>query len=340
MKILEEDALSFDDVLLVPQYSEVVSRKAVDLSMNIGGGYILTLPIISSPMDTITEGNMAYSMNYAGGLGIIHRYNSIEEQVAEVEKAAKGFGPIGAAIGATGDFYERAQAVYVAGANLICIDVAHGFTKLVKESVERIRSDFPIHLMVGNVATGDGFEMFHYLGVDSVRVGIGGGSCCSTRKVSGHGIPTLHSIIDVKHRKDFLGSNIGIIADGGIRNTGDMVKAFAAGADAVMIGSMLSGTDETPGEVVDGYKSFRGMASEDAQVEWRGNYSVIEGVSTWVKCKGPVKNILSEIRNGLGSGCSYTGVNRLIDLCENAMFIKQSIHGVKESNPHILETNG
>ena len=331
---------SFDDVLLIPKYSTIESRKQVDVGNNLDSFLKLNLPVISSPMDTVTESSMASAMSLAGGLGIIHRYNSIEEQ-AELVRNARFMGSktTGAAVGAQGDYKERAVALYEAGASVICLDVAHGHHSLVKNALSGIRSQLgnKVHIMAGNVATLEAFDALASWGADSIRVGIGGGSICSTRMVSGHGVPTFQSILDCSRTT----YDTKIIADGGIKTTGDMVKALAAGADFVMVGSMLSGTKETPGETFVGkeqkrYKVYRGMASSAAQKSWRGKSSTPEGVSTTVPYRGSVKGILEDITGGIRSGLSYSGARSLAELRNKVSFIRQTNASQLESNTHIL----
>jgi IMP dehydrogenase len=186
--------------------------------------------------------------------------------------------------------------------------------------------------MVGNVSTPRGFFDLENAGADSVRVGIGGGSMCTTRIVTGHGLPTLQSIIDINEQRK--SKKCAVIADGGIRNSGDMVKAFAAGADFVMVGSMLAGTKESPGEIVNGRKMFRGMASKSAQEDTRGYISVIEGAETTIPYKGSVRTILKDIIGGLRSGCSYSGVRNLGDLNLFSEMRRVSVNSVLENRPH------
>ncbi len=242
-----KDAICFDDVLLEPQYSDITSRSEIDLSSNLGS-LLLHLPIVSSPMDTVTEADMAAAMAAAGGLGIVHRYNSISEQSKIIQKVhILGVKNVGAAVGVTGDYLDRAKRAFMAGANVICVDIAHGHHSLMKNALKNLRSLFDktdMHLMAGNVATLGAFNDLADWGADSIRVGVGGGSICSTRIKTGHGVPTLQSILDCAQsdRDAFL------IADGGIKSSGDIVKCIAAGADFVMLGSLLSGTEETPGE--------------------------------------------------------------------------------------------
>jgi len=338
-----KQAYSFDDVLLVPKYSNIKSRAQINISNNLDSFLRLELPVISSPMDTVTEGAMATAMAEFGGLGIIHRYNSIEKQTAMVKEcAAGGSASIAAAIGATGDYEERACALYDAGARILCIDVAHGHHSLVKNALSVLRGVLgnKVHVMAGNVATLEGFDTLADWGADSIRVGIGGGSICSTRLVTGHGIPTFQSILECAKTSH----DVKIIADGGIRTTGDMVKAFAAGADFVMVGSLLAGTKETPGEVFFGsknkkYKVYRGMASANAQNAWRGKTSTPEGISTTIPFRGGVKKILQSVAGGLRSGLSYSGVSSIPELQIRHEFILQSSAGQAESATHILRGN-
>jgi len=332
---------SFDDVLLEPKFSDIESRFSVEIGNDLDENNHLELPVISSPMDTITEGDMARALSAAGGLGIVHRYNTVQEQASIVTDAFRSYGDvkIAAAIGVTGDYEERACALYDSGAKIICIDVAHGHHSLVKNALSTIRKIMgdEVHLMAGNVATLEGFDALASWGADSIRVGIGGGSICSTRMVTGHGVPTFQSILDCAQTT----YDVKIIADGGIKTTGDMVKAFAAGADFVILGSMLAGTRETPGEVFLGkagkkYKVYRGMASAAAQNAWRGKSSIPEGVSTTVPFRGGVKSLLQDIAGGIRSGLSYSGARSLAEFRSKASFVLQTGSGQIESNTHIL----
>ena len=332
--------LSIDDV---PSYSDIKSRGEVDLSVDMGGNLNLSLPIVASPMDSVSEDEMALAMADAGGISIIHRYNTIERQVELIKRVIAEHYPInvGAAVGVTGDYLERAYAIRAAGVNTICVDIAHGHHTLMKEALDTLRNKFnnSLHIMAGNVATLEGFNDLADWGADSIRVGIGGGSICSTRLQTGHGVPTLQSVMDcAKSDRDAR-----LIADGGIKTSGDVVKALAAGADAVMLGSMLAGTDETPGGVFvdkygDGldYKVYRGMASRNAQMDWRGKSSSPEGISTTVRYKGPVLDVLQDLTGGIKSGFSYSGARTLSELHAKAEFIRQTLAGQSESNTHIL----
>jgi IMP dehydrogenase len=332
-----KETLSFDDVLLVPQYSNIMSRTEVDISNKLDGENIFTLPVISSPMDTITGTSMATSMASHGGLGIVHRYNSIEEQVLILSNVE---GPKAAAIGMTGDYVERSRSlVDEGGAKILCVDVAHGHHVMMERCLKTLKDNFgdTVHIMAGNVATLDAFDALASWGADSVRVGIGGGSICSTRLVSGHGVPTFQSVLECARTEH----DAKIIADGGIKTVGDMVKAYAAGADFVMVGSMLAGTKETPGQTFENsegkkYKVYRGMASSEAQTTWRGKSSTPEGVSTTVPYKGKVSNILNNITGGIKSGFSYSGAKTFKEFQSKASFIRQTNAGQKESFTHIL----
>lgn len=342
-------ALCFDDILLVPQRSAVSSRHDVNTNMIIGSGsrsIHLDLPVIAAPMDTVCDLDMCIAIAGAGGLGILHRYMSYEDQIKKTKFLSDAKFSFGVAIASNNGFLDQAQALYYAGARLLLVDTANGHGKYAIDAVKALRDKFDdVHIMAGNVATADGFSRLAAAGADSVRVGIGGGSACTTRIVSGHGVPTLASIMDCdKWLNEFGSSGIdtcSIVADGGIRNSGDMVKAFAAGAHAVMVGSMLAGTDESPGNVFinehgQHVKSFRGMASREAQKDATGNVSVAEGISTTLPYKGHVKNILDEIRGGLGSGCSYSGVFNLFELSSFAKYINVTQASLSESKPHAL----
>ena len=340
------DAISYDDVLLTPAYSDIKSRSEVSIQSDLGNGLILDLPILASPMDTISESAMAAAIGCLGGAAVIHRYNTVEMQARQVElskSVAKSTNKadinVGVAVGISGDYLERSKACMNAGATFICVDVAHGHHIMMKDALAELRSVFgdSVHIMAGNVATLEGINDLSDWGADSVRCNIGGGSICSTRIQTGHGMPGLQTIFDCAQTD----RNVTIIADGGIRNSGDMVKAMAAGADVVMCGSLLSGTDESPGKIFeesDGtrWKSYRGMASKEAQVSWRGKYSSFEGVSTRVPYRGSVRNIIEDIEKGIRSGLSYSGARSISELQSVANFVKQTPAGLGESRTHIM----
>ena len=337
-------ALTYDDVLLTPQYSDIESRIQVDIQSELDNNILLHLPIISSPMDTVTEDAMALEMFRAGGLGIVHRYNTIREQLDIVDKIlqAEKSAHVGAAIGMVGDFKERALALRSGGVAILCVDVAHGYHSLMERCLKTLKDLFGswVHIIAGSVATVEGFSKLSEWGADSIRVGIGGGSICSTRLVTGHGVPTLQSIIDCAKSS----TDTKIIADGGLRTSGDIVKAFAAGADFVMLGSMLAGTREAPGEIFSSdtgkkYKVYRGMASKDAQRKRSKKISTPEGISTTIPYKGNVAAILQDLEGGIRSGFSYSGARNLQEFRAKSVFVKQTSAGQAEGTTHILRRN-
>ncbi len=465
------EGLSFDDVLLVPKRSPIDSRKDVDLKSEIAEGVILNLPIISSPMDTVTEAEMAIALARKGGLGIIHRFCSIEDQVKQVmkvkraenylvenpvcispettlkeikEKAneyhfqtflvvdeekrllgliskrdyfleddeskkakelmtpfeklivsyekidfeaakeifkkykiekipiidkdrkvlglitfkdfnlslnkkatrdSKGRLLVGGAIGIRGDYLERAEELVKAGVDVLCIDVAHGHLEKTLKAVKEVKAKFPeIPLIAGNVATEEGAKDLKEAGADIIKVGIGPGSACTTRIVAGVGIPQITAIMMARKGA----GEVPIIADGGCRNSGDIVKALAAGANAVMLGSLLAGTDEAPGKIFyyqgKRVKAFRGMASSAAyhskleKTKEPADYQpASEGVDYgFVDYKGSVNEILDHLEKGIRSGFSYCGAKNLRELWEKAEFVKITENGLRESYPHSI----
>ena len=332
-----QKGLTYDDVLLVPQYSDIESRSEVSLTTEFGRGVELGLPIIASPMDTVSEADMAGTLGELGGISIIHRYNSIEEQAGMIASLG-GEVLVGAAVGIAGDYIDRAIACVEAGAKVICVDVAHGHHILMKKAIKKIRKAVgkKIHIMAGNVATLEGFNDLADWGADSIRCNIGGGSICTTRIQTGHGVPGLETIFQCS-KSD---RNAKIIADGGIKNSGDIVKALAAGADAVMLGSLLAGTSESPGRTfkdTDGKlrKVYRGMASAEAQKDWRGRVSSQEGVSSSVPWRGPVGNVIEGLERGIRSGLSYSGARSVKELQAKAQWLQQSNASTTESSAHI-----
>lgn len=331
-----KDSLCFDDILLIPQYSEISSRKNVDIEMH---GY--KFPIVASPMDTVCEWQMASAISNEGGIGIIHRYMNTTERLVSIHAAvdaSKNKKGVGVALSSLECLHtEFIDDAIELGCNWFCIDTANGHGEAAIRAVKHLRAYYPgINIMVGNVATAEGYAKLSEAGADAVRVGIGGGATCITRIVSGHGMPTLQSIMDAYEYK--INNNIKtlIIADGGLRTSGDIVKAFAAGADLVMLGSMLAGTEEAPGDLIEGFKELRGMASGEAQMDWKGQVSVVEGVSTKIKYKGFVNDIFEQIKGGIGSGCSYSGVSKLSELAEKSEYTVVSQASLSESKPHAI----
>ena len=347
--ISKEEVLSFDDVILVPGYSDLRTRKNINTSVDVNYNnkkLNFKIPIISSPMSTVTEAHMSNAMISNGGLGIIHRYNTIEFQT-------KLLGYVNhrdyrsAAIGVTGDYKERLSSLVENDLSIVCIDVAHGDHILVEEAIEYIRSNYPqLFIIAGNVATGEGYKRLALAGAHAVRTSIGSGSICTTRIQTGHGMPTFQAVLDCsKAKEEYIESGDDypvpyIIADGGIKNSGDIVKSLAAGADFVMLGSMLSGTRETPGKVImqDGkkIKRYNGMASKVAQKAWKGSYNSIEGVASYVPYKGTTFKVLNEIMSNVRSGMSYSGANTLDELRKFAEFRRQTNSSNIEGNAHIF----
>jgi len=335
------ESLSFDDVLLVPQYSDIASRAQVDIGSSLDDKHRFKLPVISSPMDTVTEETMAVALHSADAFGIVHRYNSINEQADIVKRIREKNStiPVDVAIGATGDYIDRAERMVHLGVKILCIDIAHGHHIAMERAIKTLKDNYGrrAHIMAGNVATLEGFNALAEWGADSIRVGIGGGSICSTRLVSGHGIPTLQSIMECARTPH----SAKIIADGGIKTSGDIVKALALGADFVMVGSLFAGTKETPGNVFTSskgkkYKVYRGMASAKAQEDWRGKASTPEGISTTVPYKGKVASILNNLSGGIRSGFSYSGARNLKELQAKSKFIRQTSAGQLESSTHAM----
>lgn len=357
--------ITFDDVLLIPAESHVLPNE-VDLSTQLAPNLKLNIPLISAGMDTVTEGGMAAAMAKMGGLGVVHKNLSIQAQADEVRLAKNtsvtaedthaavdkdGKLLVAAAVGVTSDTFERAEALFEAGADAIVIDTAHGHSAGVLRKIKEIRDHFPHNtLIAGNVATAEGTRALFEAGVDVVKVGIGPGSICTTRVVAGVGVPQLTAIYDAADVAREFGKPI--IADGGIKYSGDVVKALAAGGNAVMLGSMLSGTEEAPGDVQQGadgrlVKSYRGMGSVGAMAEQHGssdryfqggvneaNKLVPEGIEAVVSYKGTVSNVVYQILGGLRSGMGYCGAENIDKLIETAQFVRISNAGLRESHPH------
>lgn len=337
-------ALTFDDVLLVPQYSEISSRKTPVLRSKVTKNYEIDVPIVTANMDTITEGPMAMAMAKLGGLGSLHRFLTIEEQVSELQKVQafqKEHGlttPLAASIGVKEEGRIRAEKLAEAGVQIITLDIAHGDSIMMMETLKFVKDQFPnIDVIAGNVATPDAVRRLIDAGADAVKVGIGPGSMCTTRIITGHGMPQLTAIALCAEEAEKYG--VPVIADGGLKTSGDMVKAFAAGAHTVMVGSLVAGTLETPGELKGGRKQYRGMASKAAQVSWRGELPkgmAAEGVDTSVACKGSVENVINELTGGIRSGMTYLGVDTLRAMKDAAAFVEMTASGMTESRPHGL----
>ena len=468
-----KEGLTFDDVLLVPKYSDITSRTQTDLSTKLSRNISINIPFVSANMDTVTESSMAVAMARAGGIGIIHRFLTIQEQANEVlkvkrsgsvmienpysisidksiqdaqdyaedkeisgllvvdsdsklvgivterdllfanstgnirdimtkdvvtakpgvtlddakqmlhqhrieklpivddsgiikglitskditnntdypnaSKDKKGSPLVGAAVGVKGDFLERSESLLDAGADVLVVDIAHGHSENALSTVRNIKKAFPdCELIAGNIATAQGAEDLIKVGVDAVKVGVGSGSICITRVITGSGVPQLTAVMDCAKVANDHG--VPIISDGGTRTSGDATKALASGASSVMVGSMLGGTDESPGTVLTKngkrFKVYRGMASLAASLGRKSketgsssfdddlNDYVAEGVEAMVPYKGTVVDILKQLSGGVRSGLSYCGAHTIPQMQENAEFIKMSRAGFAESQPH------
>lgn len=315
------NSLDFSDVLLVPQKCIVNSRKDVNLttiiSHNSQSNILLSNPLISANMDTVTGCIMAMAMITNGSTGFMHRYKGSEEVIKDIIFMKQHFfHPIIPSVGCTkGNYWDQIIDLYFFnGADAICIDVAHGHSDKMIELLKRLRERYPdAHIIAGNIATAWAAEDLINAGATGLKVGIGPGSVCTTRLETGAGVPQLTAIIDVcriAHQ-----ANVPVIADGGMRSAGDAVKALAAGASAIMSGSFFAGTDEAPGA-----GKYRGMASHDAKKDWDGNISNIEGKTINVENKGPVKNIIEYLLDGIRSGISYSGADSIQSMWKSAEF--------------------
>jgi IMP dehydrogenase len=330
-------ALTFDDVLIVPAKSDVRSRREPDLSTRLTKNISINLPFISANMDTITEAEMAIAMHKEGAIGILHRFMTISEQVSQVQRMKEaGVNNIATSIGVNQDFKERADALVTAGTNILTIDIAHGHSVSMLETLKWVKDTYPnVQVIAGNVATPQATIDLIEAGADAIKVGIGPGSMCTTRVITGCGMPQLTAIAVCAEVARERG--VPISADGGIKSSGDIVKAFAAGAESVMLGSLLSGSIETPGPIRQGRKEYRGMASKAAQVSWRGEVPegmAPEGEGTFVSIKGHVYDVVRELAGGVRSGMSYVNATKLEDIRHNAHFVEMSSMGLYESRAH------
>ena len=345
-----KDSFTFDDVSLVPQHSSVLPSETntfIKLCDNLN----LQIPLMSSAMDTITESKMAIAISKSGGIGVVHRNLSIEKQVMEIKKVKKNNYLVGAAIGVSPKDLERAEELSKVKTDLIVIDTAHGHSQKVLNMIRKIKKKLKnCTLCVGNIATGKAAKFLADSGVDIVKVGIGPGSICTTRLVAGIGVPQLSAVIQVK--KALKNYKTKIISDGGIKFSGDIAKAIAAGADAVMIGSLFSGTIESPGKIFKHkgklFKNFRGMGSVGAmsvgsadryyQKKFKNvSKYVPEGVEGIVRFKGPVDKIIYNLVGGLKSSMGYLGAKTIQDLQKKGEFVKITKAGFYESMVHSVD---
>ena len=349
MGIIKE-ALTFDDVLILPRYSSILPSKT-DISLKLTNNIKLKVPFLSSAMDTVTESKMAIAIGQEGGIGIIHRNLTIQKQSSEVKKVKNKKLLVGAAVGTNKEDIDRAKALIDNGADLIVIDTAHGHSEKVLKTLSKlnkIRSKIPF--CVGNIATGEAAKKLYNSGADIIKVGIGPGSICTTRMVAGIGVPQISAIIDVK--KALNKKDIKIISDGGIKFSGDIAKALAAGADAIMMGSIFAGTDESPGKKFKSagkiFKEYRGMGSIGAMSAGSANRYfqknfkdkskfVPEGVEGRVEYKGKVSHIIYQLQGGLRSSMGYIGAKSLNEIKKRAKFVKITKAGFYESMVHSVE---
>lgn len=364
---------AFDDILLFPGYADF-SRSDIDLSTKLTKNITLKAPFVSAPMDTVTESELAIKLAEIGGVGILHRNLIVADQVAQVKKVKEKALLVGAAIGASSGYAERAKALVEVGVDVIVVDSAHGYTKQVVEAIKFLKQNYPkTDVIAGNIATYEGAKALIAAGADGLRVGMGPGAICTTRIISGMGVPQFTAILEtVRAGKEY---DVPVIADGGIKYSGDMVKALAAGASTVMMGGFFSGAVEAPGKIVTlradqvpsrfksslkkdqteyQFKEYRGMGSiaamsEGARIksedEFHGkNYKdrvlVAEGVESLVPVKGTLKDICEQAVGGIKSGFYYVGARTIPELWKTAKFMQITQASLTESHPHdVLITN-
>lgn len=367
------EGLTFDDILLLPNYAGF-SRSDITLTTKLSRNISLSLPLVSSPMDTVTESELAIALARLGGIGIIHRNLTVDQQVEEVKKVVAENLLVGAAVGASSGFEERVEALVGAGVNVLVVDSAHGFAKNVIETTKYIKEHIPqVDVIAGSIATGEGAEALITAGADALRVGMGPGAICTTRIISGMGVPQVTALMDTVRVAREHG--VPVIADGGIKYSGDMVKALALGAGSVMMGSFFASCAEAPGEKVELsreqvpqrfqsifqkdketylFKSYRGMGSIGAMQKgaaiksedefhgksYKDRVLVAEGVEGLVPVKGSVQQIVDQAVGGIKSGMFYVGAQTLTELTEKARFTKITQASLTESHPHdVLITN-
>jgi len=342
--VLIKTALSYDDVLLIPKHSYVESRSKVNLQTKLTPKISLDIPIISANMDSVTNEVTATSLSKLGGISILPRFNSIQEQFQMLEQVKKEGARVGVAVGVKGDYLERTEKLISLSPELIVIDVAHGHLNKVGEVVAEIKNRYPNHdLVAGNVATYEGAIFLLKNGADVIKVGVGPGSICTTRVETGHGVPQFTAVTDVAKAVRMYHKTL--IADGGVKSCGDIVKALAGGASAVMLGNFITGTDETPGEIYEfnnkKFKKYFGSTSVEQKSKHIENLAKdpnylkhIEGVSGFVSYKGSLKDLIERCKGSLTSGFSYSGANNLEELWQKAEFIQITQAGYTESKHH------
>jgi len=336
--------LTYDDIQLVPGFSNIKSRQSIDLTTKLSKNYTISIPIVGSPMDTVCESDMAFKLYQLGGVGCIHRFNKIIEQYTEIQKLCEKISaageyletiPIMAAIGVQEDDKQRAKNLIKAGANVLLIDVAHGDHQNVIDMTIWCKENLPSHvdIIAGNIATAEAAERLQEAGADGLRVGIGGGSLCTTRIKTGFGVPNVTCIEEISKVAE-----VPIMADGGIRSSGDIAKALAVGADNVMLGSLLAGTVESPGQMIEKgnalYKRYRGSASLETKTKHGQAQRNVEGESTIIPFKGGAKYIIKGLTDGVRSALSYAGAKCLSDFFPD--YVKVTNAGQNEAKPHLL----
>lgn len=359
-KILEKDALTFDDVLLVPQYSEITPDMA-DVSTKLTNTFKMNVPFLSAAMDTVSEHKLVTALALAGGLGVIHKNMSIADQAKEVEMVKnyefdneknkrvlidkKGRLCVGAAIGVTADIMDRVHALMDAGVDVFVLDSAHGDSKNIINAIKNLRLEYPsMELIAGNVATYEGALDLMKAGASAVKVGMGPGSICTTRIIAGIGVPQLQAVMDCARASKEM--NVPIIADGGIKYSGDVVKALAAGANTVMLGGLFATCEEAPGDIYESngkkYRTYRGMGSIEAMAKGSTDRYfqtghkkfVAEGVQGIVEVKTTVEELVFQLVGGLKAGMGYCGSKDIPTLQEKGTFIKITNNALLESHPH------
>lgn len=365
--------ITFDDVLLIPGYSDF-SRGDIDLSCKLTKHITLRIPLVASPMDTVTESKLAIALARLGGIGIIHRNLTAKDQAAEVATVKAEGLLVGAAIGASKGFEERVEALVDAKVDVLLIDSAHGYCDPVINAIKFIKKNYPHQeVIAGSIATYDGAKALIEAGADGLRVGMGPGAICTTRIISGMGVPQITAVLETSRAGHEAG--VPVIADGGIKYSGDMVKAFAAGASTVMMGSFFASTEESPGEVIEltaelvparfksivtnekhtyKFKSYRGMGSIGAMQQgakiksedefhgkdYRDRVLVAEGVEGLVPVRGTVQMLVEQALGGIKSGLYYVGSKTIEDLQEKGQFMQITQASLAESHPHdLLVTN-
>lgn len=373
-KILTHEGLTFDDVLLLPGFSNF-RREEIKTSTNLTKKIKLKIPLVSSPMDTVTESQLAIALGKLGGIGIIHRNLTILNQVNEVIKVKKKNILVGAAVGASPGFEERVKLLIANHVDVIVIDSAHGFSKSIIETTKYIKDKFPkTQVIAGNISTSDGALALIKAGADALRVGMGPGAICTTRIVSGMGVPQMMAILETARTGKKY--KVPVIADGGIKYSGDMVKALAAGASTVMMGGFFASCEESPGKVIEltkehvparfksilkkeqriyKFKAYRGMGSIAAMKKgvavksedefhgksYKDRVLVAEGVEGLVPIHGNVDHVVNQAIGGIKSGMYYVGAKDIYQLQKKSRFIKITQASLQESHPHdVLITNG